>query len=111
MAQANAERAGVTAWTAFRQQPISDLEAPSGPPGLVIVNPPYGSRIGEQKSLRPLYSALGQVLTARFLGWRVGLVTSDAKLAHATGLSFVPPGAPVSHGGLRVQLFRTGVLH
>jgi putative N6-adenine-specific DNA methylase len=107
MAQANAERAGVAAWTSFRQQPISDLEAPSGPPGLVIVNPPYGTRLGEQKSLRPLYSALGHVLMARFLGWRVGLVTSESKLAHATGLPFLPTGAPVPHGGLRVQLFRT----
>ena len=110
MSQANAERAGVSAITEFRQQPVSDLVAPDGPPGLVIVNPPYGTRIGEKQRLQPLYRALGQTLLTRFSGWRVGLIATDAALAHATGLPFGPPSAPVSHGGLRVTLFSTGPL-
>ena len=110
MSQANAERAGVSAITEFRQQPVSDLVAPDGPPGLVIVNPPYGTRIGEKQRLQPLYRALGQTLLTRFSGWRVGLIATDAGLAHATGLPFGPPSAPVSHGGLRVTLFSTGPL-
>ena len=107
---ANAERAGVAGFTEFRQQAIADLTPPEGPPGLVIVNPPYGARIGNKKLLYGLYGALGRVLKERFTGWRVGLVTSEAGLAHATGLPFLPPGPPVPHGGLRVQLFRTDSL-
>ena len=110
MAQANAERAGVAAFTAFRQCPISDIAAPEGPPGLVIVNPPYGARIGDKKKLLPLYRALGQPLLTRFPGWRVGLITSEPTLAKATGLPFLPPAAPVPHGGLRVTLFQTAAL-
>ena len=30
--------------------------------------------------------------------------------AGATGLPFAPPGAPVTHGGIRVTLFQTGAL-
>ena len=110
MSQANAERAGVAGLTAFRQGAISELQPPEGPPGLVIVNPPFGARLGESAKLAPLYRALGQVLTSRFAGWRVGLVAQEAKLAHATGLPFLPPGPPVPHGGLRVTLYRTGPL-
>ncbi|WP_448190282.1 THUMP domain-containing class I SAM-dependent RNA methyltransferase [Azospirillum sp. sgz301742] len=110
MSCANAARAGVAELTEFRQHAISDLVAPSGPPGLVIVNPPYGTRIGDKKPLYALYHALGQTLLTRFVGWRVGLVTNEASLAKATSLPFAPPAAPVSHGGLRVTLFLTGPL-
>lgn len=110
MSQANAERAGVADITEFRQGTISELQPPEGPPGLVMVNPPFGARLGEAAKLAPLYQALGQVLRQRFTGWRVGLVAQEAKLVQATGLPFLSPGAPVPHGGLRVTLWRTGVL-
>jgi putative N6-adenine-specific DNA methylase len=110
MSRANAARAEVTEGTEFHQATISDLLPPEGPPGLVIVNPPYGTRLGERGELVPLYRALGQVLLRRFAGWRVGLITSERRLAQATGLPFLPPGAPVPHGGLRVTLYRTAVL-
>ncbi len=110
MSLANAERAGVAAFTDFRQATISEIQPPEGPAGLVIVNPPYGNRLGDSSKLAPLYQAFGQVLASRFAGWRVGVIASEAKLAHATGLPFLPPGPPVPHGGLRVVLYRTGVL-
>jgi putative N6-adenine-specific DNA methylase len=110
MARANAARAGVAGFTVFRQLSVSELTAPDGPPGLVIVNPPYGERIGDKAELQSVYRVLGQVLLTRFAGWRVGLVTSEQDLARATGLPFGKPGAPVPHGGLRVVLWRTGAL-
>jgi putative N6-adenine-specific DNA methylase len=110
MSRANAARAGVAALTEFRQHAISDLAPPAGPPGLVMVNPPYGARIGDRKKLILLHRALGQTLRARFAGWRVGLVTNEPALAEATGLPFAPPAGPVSHGGLRVLLFRSPAL-
>lgn len=110
MSKANAERAGVAGLTEFRQLPVGELERPPGPPGLVIVNPPFGARIGEGASLGPLYRSLGSVLRERFSGWRVGLITTEIALARATALPFLPNGAPVLHGGLRVTLYRTDVL-
>jgi putative N6-adenine-specific DNA methylase len=110
MSRANAERAGVAEFTEFRQCTISDIVAPAGPPGLVIVNPPYGTRISDRAKLQPLYRALGQTLLTRFAGWRVGLLTTEPSLAKATGLPFLPTDAPVPHGGLRVTLYRTVAL-
>ncbi len=110
MSRANAERAGIAALTDFQKHAVSDLMPPEGPPGLVIVNPPYGARIGEKKPLFALYGALGQTLLSRFSGWRVGLVTNEASLAQATGLPFQPSGPSVSHGGLRVTLHTTAAL-
>ncbi|MEL6465231.1 MAG: class I SAM-dependent RNA methyltransferase [Pseudomonadota bacterium] len=107
MARANAERADVSDLVAFEQGSAGDITPPDGPPGLVIVNPPYGARIGNKKALYPVYGRLGQVLVERFSGWRVGLVTSEASLARATGLPFLPEGPSIAHGGLRVKLWRT----
>lgn len=106
-ARTNAERAGIAGLVQFACQPVSALERPEGPPGLVMVNPPYGARIGARHMLHAVYGALGQVLRARFSGWRVGLVTSDGGLARSSGLPFLPPGPPVAHGGLKVRLYRT----
>jgi putative N6-adenine-specific DNA methylase len=107
-AKANAARAGVDGFTVFERKPVSEITPPGGPPGLVICNPPYGARIGGRKPLFALYGALGQTLRERFRGWRVGLITSDAALARATGLPF-KQSAPVLHGGLRVYLFQAHV--
>lgn len=110
MARRNAERAGVGAACNFHAAPISDISPPEGPPGLVITNPPWGTRIGERKALFALYGSFGRVLTERFPGWRAGIVCPDAGLARATGLPFLPDLPPVLHGGQRLQLWRTGVL-
>ena len=110
MCLANAERAGVAELTEFQHCGIDELCAPMQSPGLVIVNPPYGERIGEATQLQSLYGTIGRTLMSRFVGWRVGLVTNDTSLARATGLPFARETAPVSHGGLRVTLFVTGVL-
>ncbi|OSQ52075.1 THUMP domain-containing class I SAM-dependent RNA methyltransferase [Marivita geojedonensis] len=109
-ATANAERAGVAEMTTFTHQAVADLTPPDGPPGLVIVNPPYGARIGNRKLLFALHGAFGTVMKERFKGWRVGIVTSDKGLARATGLHFRNVSAPIPHGGLKVQLFQTDPL-
>ncbi len=110
MSRANAVRAGVSDMTEFKQHSISDLEPPQGSPGLVIINPPYGDRIGDKKRLMALYRTMGEMLKSRFAGWRVGLITNETSLARATGLPFLPTTAPVANGGIRVTLFRTDPL-
>lgn len=110
MATTNATLAGVEHCTQFLHQAVSDLTPPDGPAGLVIVNPPYGARIGNKKLLYALYGALGKTLTARFSGWRVGIVTSEAGLAKTTGLPFLPTGPAVAHGGIKIRLFQTAPL-
>nr|WP_206374176.1 class I SAM-dependent RNA methyltransferase [Sneathiella chinensis] len=104
-AKANAKRAGVEDLVQFQQQAVSALTPPDGPAGLVIVNPPYGVRIGETKKLLPLYQSLGKTLKDGFSGWRVGLVTNNDSLAKATGLPFDAESTKFSHGGIPVRLY------
>jgi len=110
MATANAERAGVAEHITFQNLSAADIKRPDGPPGLIICNPPYGGRIGNQNMLYGVYAGLGDAIKREFSGWRVGLVTSEAGLAKAAGLPFKPKGAPIPHGGLKVWLFQTGIL-
>ncbi|MEM7732736.1 MAG: class I SAM-dependent RNA methyltransferase, partial [Pseudomonadota bacterium] len=106
-ATANAERAGLQSLCRFRTAPVSEAAPPGDTPGLLIVNPPYGARIGNKKLLYGLYAALGETIRRRFSGWRVGLITSEAGLARATGLDFAPPGPFVDHGGVKIRLYQT----
>lgn len=106
MSQANAARAGVTDHTQFSCLPLSEAQPPDGPPGLVIINPPYGGRIGNRKLLFALYGSFGEVMRTRFKGWRVAMVTSDQGLAKATGLRWDSQSAPIPHGGLKVWLWQ-----
>lgn len=105
MAVENAARAGVATLCRFAQASISEARPPSDRPGLVIVNPPYGGRIGKKKALYGLYATFGRVMAEHFGGWRVALMTSEDALARATGLPFAPPGPPVPNGGIRVRLW------
>ncbi|MEL7301516.1 MAG: class I SAM-dependent RNA methyltransferase [Pseudomonadota bacterium] len=106
-ARANAKRAGLSC--TFAEQPVGALSPPTDAPGLVICNPPYGIRIGEVQALHGLYATLGARLRD-FAGWRVAILTSEARLAQATGLDFAPEGPPIAHGGLKVWLFQAGPL-
>ncbi len=105
-AAANAERAGVTPLCQFQCLPLKELHRPDGPPGLVMVNPPYGARIGNRKTLFGLYAGFGTLMQERFSGWRVGLITTDPGLAKATGLIWRDISTPIPHGGLKIQLYQ-----
>jgi putative N6-adenine-specific DNA methylase len=110
MSKANAERAGVAEVTRFDCAQVTDLQRPDCAPGIVIINPPYGARIGNKGPLFGLHAAMGEVFRTRFKGWRVGIVTSEGGLAKATGLPLLAPGPIVAHGGLKVRLWQTGPL-
>jgi putative N6-adenine-specific DNA methylase len=115
---ANASRAGVADETTFQCRSLSDCTPPATAPGLasgiipglVIVNPPYGTRIGDKRPLHDLYASFGKVMRERFVGWRIGLVTSDLQLARSTALPFKGKPLTFLHGGLRAYALQTGVL-
>ncbi|MEP4194045.1 MAG: class I SAM-dependent RNA methyltransferase [Aliishimia sp.] len=110
MSRDYAERARVNDITKFDVKSISDIVPPEGAPGLVIVNPPYGGRIGNTKPLFGLYGSMGARLIDQFKGWRVGIITADGGLAKATGLPFEAPGPIIDHGGIKIRLWQTKTL-
>ncbi len=80
-AQGNARAAGIGHLLRFEVKDVGDFRAPQGPPGVIVCNPPYGERIGEEKDLKPLYRTLGEVLYQRCAGWRAFVFTGNARLA------------------------------
>lgn len=76
-ARANARAAGIGHLLTFERRDLKDFRPPEGPPGVLICNPPYGERIGEERELRPLYRLLGQVFGERCPGWACFVFTSN----------------------------------
>jgi 23S rRNA (guanine2445-N2)-methyltransferase / 23S rRNA (guanine2069-N7)-methyltransferase len=84
-AQANARRAGVAEALHFEARELSACK-PEGPHGLVVVNPPYGERLGEDATLPALYSSLGSALKKCHPGWRAAVFTGNPELGRLLGL-------------------------
>ena len=95
----NAERAGVGELIAFEQGDIRHLAPCSEKPGLVIVNPPYGDRIGGD--IQRLFADIGRQFGERLAGWRMLVICPDAAAEKALGLPvektlpFLTGGRPV----------------
>lgn len=79
-----------------------DPQTLDGAPGLLVLNPPYGRRLGTRPAGVALAARIGRHLEQHYPGWRVALI--------------VPPGAedrvprtlrpaPLRHGGLPLTLF------
>ena len=107
----NSKKANVETICKFETTSISEAAPPTQEPGIVLVNPPYGKRVGNRKNLFALYRSLGQTLSEKFDGWQVGIITSDPGLAKATGLNFLDISSPVDNGGIKVQLYETKINH
>ncbi|MCU0563340.1 MAG: hypothetical protein MUE48_05275 [Desulfobacterales bacterium] len=72
-------------------------------PGLVVLNPPYGRRLGTPAESRGLMGAVTARLRERFAGWRFVLVAPAA--ARPAGLPAGTAVHPVFHGGLNVRFY------
>ena len=81
----NATRAGVDELLRTRVCDFRDLDVPPGP-GLVIMNPEYGVRLGDEGPLRETYKALGDFLKQRCQGWRAAILCGNPDLAKHVGL-------------------------
>jgi len=74
-----------------------DTAAPDGSEtGILIVNPPYGERVGADDDLERLHRRLGDILRRRFLAW-TGYVLTTPALAKRIGLR--PKRRHVLHNG------------
>lgn len=54
-------------------------------PGLLVCNPPYGQRLGEEHALMGLYRYLGQVMGRELQDWQASVFTGNPELAKAIG--------------------------
>ena len=82
----NAKAAGIGHLLRFAKRDVRDFEPPPGPPGVLLCNPPYGERIGDERDLRGLYRLLGEIFTKRMRGWTCFVFTGNPNLAACIGL-------------------------
>ena len=83
LAMANARKAGVSDCITFKDGDATKMSLPTDT-GILICNPPYGQRMGEQKDAQRLYAALGRHL--KFAdGWKKYIITSEPEFEHYFG--------------------------
>jgi putative N6-adenine-specific DNA methylase len=108
IARQNARRAGVEGLITLAQRQISDFIPPPGP-GVLIFNPPYGERLGEEEALKPLYRMIGDVMKQRCTGYTAYLLTGSQELAKCVGLKasrrFVLFNGPIECRLLKYELY------
>ncbi len=79
MAKENARRAGVDHVVEFKSDSIATY-APPVTKGLLVTNPPYGARLGDEDNLRDVYKDLGYTLKHRFKGWDAWVLSGNKDL-------------------------------
>jgi putative N6-adenine-specific DNA methylase len=84
-AKKNATTAGVEQWIEFRVCDYSESPVPGGE-GVIILNPPYGERLGELKQLALLYKGIGDFLKKKCKGYMGYIFTGNPDLAKRVGL-------------------------
>jgi putative N6-adenine-specific DNA methylase len=104
LARTNARSAGVAHVIQLNRLDVGEARPPSGPPGVMIVNPPYGERIGEEREWAGLYAKLGDVVGTHWKGWRLCVFTSNDWLARKIRLP-VRKRTPFFNGKLECQLW------
>ncbi len=75
------------------------------PPGIVICNPPYGERMGEEENLKTLYHEYGENLKQNFKGYRAYIFTSKPDLRKSISLQ-TKARIPLFNGNLECRLIK-----
>jgi putative N6-adenine-specific DNA methylase len=101
----NARTAGVGHVLQFEQRDVAKFRSPDGPPGLILCNPPYGERIGEERELQTLYRTLGEVFREHCAGWTAWVFTGNANLARHIGLP-TAEAVPLFNGKIPCRLLK-----
>jgi putative N6-adenine-specific DNA methylase len=84
-ARRNAEAAGVADCIEFSVCDFADTPVPDGP-GVVVLNPPYGERMGDAADLEPLYRSIGDFFKLKCQGKTGYIFTGNLTLAKRIGL-------------------------
>ena len=102
-ARQNLELAGFSNVVQVNHADVLETPAPA-PEGVIVANPPYGVRIGEEDELAEMYPQLGAALKRNFAGWRAYFLTSDLRLPKLMRLS-PTRRTPLFNGPLECRLF------
>jgi putative N6-adenine-specific DNA methylase len=100
----NASFCGVSEQVEFCKRELAEVEPPA-PSGVLICNPPYGSRLTSDGELGEFYRLLGNVLKQRFKGWTAFILSGNKALATSIGLKS-SQRLSVANGGIPCQVLK-----
>jgi putative N6-adenine-specific DNA methylase len=102
-ARTNLMAAGLDKLVSLKQANVLEITAPAKA-GIIVTNPPYGVRLGEQQQLAEFYPQLGDRLKKYFSGWRAYFLTADMRLPKLIRLA-ASKRTPLFNGALECRLF------
>jgi putative N6-adenine-specific DNA methylase len=103
LARVNLAAAGFADAINLKQANMLEISAPAAD-GVLVANPPYGVRIGEQDELASFYPQVGDALKKKFAGWRAYIFTADMRLPKLIGLT-PSKRTPLYNGALECRLY------
>ncbi len=103
VARQNLSEAGLLETVQLTQVDITEAIPPSAN-GVLVANPPYGVRIGEDEELALLYPKMGEALKRKFAGWNTYFLTNDMRLPKLMRLT-PSKRTPLFNGPLECRLF------
>jgi 23S rRNA (guanine2445-N2)-methyltransferase / 23S rRNA (guanine2069-N7)-methyltransferase len=105
-ALAHITNAGLQNKIHVERRDIEDAEpAESWKTGLLICNPPYGERLGDEQETAELYKKFGESLKAHFIGWKAAMIISNPELGFRLGIRSQKP-ITLFNGALECKLLR-----
>ena len=108
-ALAHIANAGLQNKIHVERRDIEDAEpAESWKTGLLICNPPYGERLGDEQETAELYKKFGESLKAHFLGWKAAMIISNPELGFRLGIRSQKP-ITLFNGALECKLLRLNI--
>jgi len=100
------ENAGLSGKIHIEKRDITDASAAeSWPKGLIVCNPPYGERLGDEEQTAVLYRQFGEVLKQRFIGWQAAMIIGNPELGFRLGIRSQKP-ITLFNGALECKLLR-----
>ncbi|WLT38500.1 class I SAM-dependent RNA methyltransferase [Synechocystis sp. B12] len=103
-AKSNAQQCQLGGKIHWQKLNFADIEPPAAE-GVLICNPPYGKRIGQEEALGDFYQQIGDVLKQRFRGWTAFVFSGNKALTKRIGLR-TSARFPVNNGGLPCTLLK-----
>lgn len=109
MANLHAQKAELDGIVHFSQQAFAEC-TPIADKGMLVINPPYGERLGEEDDLQALYQLMGDRFKKHFAGWTAYVLAGNLELAKAIHLKparrFVLFNGPIECRLLKYDLFQ-----
>ncbi len=84
-ASENVRKAGLENYIEIINCPFQEFHLPPGL-GILVCNPPYGKRIGDENRLPILYKQLGEYCKNKASGWDLWLLNGNPKLSKFIGM-------------------------